>query len=92
MSKTFTHLNEMLKRLIGWMIKQITLTFITGNSNRLYTKLYDNVMISTFTLSTFHSCQVTYRLALHMVFTIHSLSDMQDAAHVMMTLDITRNS
>ena len=41
MSKTFTHLNEMLKRLIGWMIKQITLTFITGNSNRLYTKLYD---------------------------------------------------
>ena len=41
MSKTFTHLNEMLKRLIGWMIKQITLTFIIGNNNRLYTKLYD---------------------------------------------------
>ena len=41
MSKTFTHLNKMLKRLIGWMIKQITLTFIIGNNNRLYTKLYD---------------------------------------------------
>ena len=30
MSKTFTHLNEMLKRLTGWIIKQITLTFIIG--------------------------------------------------------------
>ena len=39
MSKTFTHPNEMLKRLIGWMIKKITLTFIIGNNSRLYAKL-----------------------------------------------------
>ena len=51
-----------------------------------------NMMPSTFTLSTFHSCQVTYHLALHMVFTFRSLSDMQDAVHVMMTLDIAINS
>ena len=31
-------------------------------------------------------------LALHMVFTFHSLSDMQDAAHIMVTLDIAINS
>ena len=42
------------------------LTFITGNNNRLYTKLYDKVTISTFTLSTFHSCRAIYHLALHM--------------------------
>ena len=51
-----------------------------------------DVMISTFTLSAFHSCQVTYHLALHMVFTFHSLSDIQDATHFMMTLDIAINS
>ena len=51
-----------------------------------------NVMISIFTLATFHSCQMTYHLALYMLFTFCSLSDMQDAAHVMMTLDITLHS
>ena len=65
-------------------------TFIIGNNNKLYTKLYDKH--DDFTLSTFRSCQVTYRLALHMVFTFRSLSDMQDAAHIMMTLDISINS
>ena len=59
--------------------------------------LYDNcfcacVMISTFTLSTFHSFQVTYNLALYMVFTSRRLSDRQDAAHIIVTLDIIMNS
>ena len=40
------------------------LTFIIGNNNRLYTKLNDKHDDSTFILSTFHSCQVTYQLAL----------------------------
>ena len=41
-----------------------------------------NVMTSTFILSTFRSFQVTYHLAIHMVFTFHSLSDMQDISHI----------
>ena len=62
-----------------------------GNNNRLYTKLYDKAeayyvigkraMISTFTLSTFHSCRVIYHTALHMVFKFHNLSDLKDDAH-----------
>ena len=49
------------------------------------------VMISTLTLSTVHSCQVIYELALHMVFILLNLSDIQDAAHIMMTLDVVVN-
>ena len=63
----------------------LDLTFIIGKNNRLYTKLYDKRDVSSFTLSAFHSSQVTYQLALH---TFHSLSKMQDAAHSMMTLDM----
>ena len=37
-----------------------------------------SVMVSTFTLSTFHSCQVMHHMTLHVVSTFHSLSDMQD--------------
>ena len=70
----------------------LDLTFIIGNNNRLYTKLYEKRDNLNFHIATFHSCQVTYHLALHMVFTFHSLSDMQDAAHIMMTLDIAINS
>ena len=44
-----------------------------------------NMMISSLTLSTFHSCQATYQQAHHMVFTFRSLSDMQDATYIMMT-------
>ena len=55
----------------------LELIFSIGDNNRLYT----NMMIPTFTLSTFHSCQETYHhLALQMVFTFCSISDMQDAA------------
>ena len=50
-----------------------------------------SVMILVFTLSPFHSSQVTYHLALDMVFTFRSLSDMQDAADIIMTLDIIIN-
>ena len=39
------------------------------------------MMTLKFTLSIFHSCQVTYQLALHMVLTSNSSLDMQDAAH-----------
>ena len=41
-----------------------------------------NVMISTFTLSTFHSCQVTDHLTPRIEFTLHNLLDVQDAAHI----------
>ena len=43
-------------------------------------------MISTFTLLTFRSCQLTYHLAPFMAQTFYSVSDMQDSAHIMMTL------
>ena len=42
MSKTFTHLNQMLKRLIHWMTANyLDLAFIIGTNNKLYTKLHD---------------------------------------------------
>ena len=63
------------------------LIFIIGNNSRLYTKLHDKRDDFNF-----HSCQVSYHLALHMVFIFRSLSDMQDAAHIMMTLDIAMTS
>ena len=69
---------------LGDQANYLDLTFIIGDNNRLNT----NVIISTYPLSTFHSCQITYHLALYMMFTFCSLSDMQDAAHITMTLDI----
>ena len=40
----------------------------------------------------FHSCQVIYNVALPLHFTFYSLSDMQDAVHIMMMmLDIVTN-
>ena len=50
------------------------------------------MMISTFILSTFHSFQVTCHLALHIVFTFPSLSDVPNSEHIMITLDIVINS
>ena len=75
----------MLKTPIDWMTKQkanyLDLIFITGKNNILYMSCVTNVMISIFILSTFHSCQVTYHLVLHVASTFRSLSDAKDAAH-----------
>ena len=70
----------------------LDLRFHIGNRNRLYTKLYDKHDNSTFILSTFHSSQVTYHLALHMGFAFLGLSSVPGAAHIMMTSDIFKNS
>ena len=43
-----------------------------------------NVIVSTFILSTFYLCEVTYHVA---VVTFRSLSDMPDAEHIITTLD-----
>ena len=40
---------------------------------------------------TLNPYQVMYHLALHMVFTFHSLSNVRDVAHIMMTLDVVIN-
>ena len=53
----------------------LDLTFIIGNNNRLHTKLYDKRDDFNFHIVNFQSCQVTYYLVLHMVFTFRSLSD-----------------
>ena len=46
-----------------------------------------SMMISTFTLSTnFPFLSSNIQMAHHMVIAFHSLSDMQDAAHIMMIL------
>ena len=64
------------------------LDLIIGITTDLTPGCMTNMMISTFTLSTFDPCQVIYHLALHMVFTFCRLLHMQDTAHVMMTLYI----
>ena len=63
-------------------------TFIIGNNNKHYTKLYGKRDDFNFKLSTFHSFQVTYHLALRIVFKL----DTQDAAYIIITLDIVINS
>ena len=70
----------------------LALTFIIGNNNRIYMKLYDKRDDFKFHIVNFPSLSRTYHLALHMVFMFLSLLDMQDATHIMMTLDIAINS
>ena len=84
----------MLKRLDD-QANYLDLTFIIGNNNRLYTKLYDkhddiNFHIIKFLFLSNIPSGPSY--GLHMVFTFCSLSSMQDGAHIMMTLDIAINS
>ena len=71
------------------MTKQIAwiLTFIVGNNNRLYTKLYDERDDFNF-----HTVNVPF-LSSNILSgpSSSSLSGMQDAAHIMMTLDIAIN-
>ena len=67
------------------------LTFIVHSNNRIYSKLYDKHDDSSFHIANSHSFQVMYHLAFSMVFTFHSLSDMQDATYIMRSLDIVIN-
>ena len=75
--------------LLGFI--DIFLLLEINDNDIFYTKLYESVVISTLTSSTFHSCQVMHHLAIYMVFTFHSLSHLQDAAHIMITMDILIN-
>ena len=67
----------------------LDLTFIIGNNNALYTKLYDKR--DDFNFHTVNFPFLSSNIP-SMVFTFRSLSDMQDAAHIMMTLDVAINS
>ena len=67
----------------------LDLTFIIGNSNRFYTTLYDKRDDFNFHIVNFPFLSSNIPSGIyHMVFTFYSLSDMRDAAHLMMTLDI----
>ena len=68
------------------------LTFIIGNNNRLYTKLNDKHDDFNFHIVNFSFLSSNIPSGPSIVFTFHSLSDMQDAAHIMVTLDIAINS
>ena len=70
----------------------LDLTFIIYSGGKLSTRLYDKLMILTFTLSIFHTFPATYHLALLMVCTFHSSLDMHDAAQTMMISDITTSA
>ena len=70
----------------------LDLTFIIGNNNRLYTKLYAKRDDFNFHIVNFPFLSSNIPLALHMVCIFRSLSDRQDAVHIMMTLDIVINS
>ena len=83
----------MLKRLIGWMTKQVylDLTFIIGNNNRLYMKPYDKRDDFNLDIVNFPFLSRNIPSVPSMVFTFRSLLDIQDAVHVM-TLDIAIKS
>ena len=70
----------------------LDLTFIIDSGGKLSTRLYDNAMILTSTLSIFHSFPATYHLALLMVCTFHSSLDMHNAAYTMRISDITTSA
>ena len=70
----------------------LDLTFIIGNNNRLYARLYDKCDDFKFHIVKFPFLSSNILSGPTYSVTFHTLSDLQDAAHIMMTLDIVINS
>ena len=91
MSKAFELNAEKANRLDD-QANYLNLKFIIGYKQQTLHKAHDRRDDFNFHIVNFPFLSSRNHLTLHMVFTFHRLSDMQDVAHVMMTLDIVIKS